>query len=131
MNASLRPPRAAVAAFLAALALAGCAGSDADPFNFSAPVVSSPAGPQERGAWVKPDADPDQRRQAIAQCRSVAAAQISRDRQIDTDRTVGSATLGTGSSSMQLSRSLRDHSQENRRRRLIMQCMRDKGWRLE
>lgn len=131
MNAPLRSPRAAAAALLAALALAGCAGSDADPFNFSAPVLSSPAGPQDRGVWVKPDATTEQRSQAIAQCRSVAAAQISRDRQVDTDRTVGSATLGPGTSSMQLSRSLRDHSQENRRRRLVMQCMRDKGWRLE
>ena len=75
------------------LGLAGCSGGADDPFNFG-PVFSSPAGPQERGVWVKPDAGPQARQSAIAACRKIARAQIDRDRRIDRDQRVGSATVG-------------------------------------
>ena len=126
-------PRRAVRPLLAAtlvLALAGCSGGADDPFNFG-PVFSSPAGPQERGVWVKPDAGPDDRRSAVGECRRIARAQVDRDRQIDRDQQVGSATVGVDRPGDNLTRQLRDHSQDNRQRRLFVNCMRDKGWRLD
>ena len=112
------------------LGLAGCSGGADDPFNFG-PVFSSPAGPQERGVWVKPDAGPQARQSAIAACRKIARAQIDRDRRIDRDQRVGSATVGVDRPGEDLNRRLRDHSQQNRQRRLFVNCMRDKGWRLD
>jgi hypothetical protein len=113
-----------------ALLLAGCSGNAGDPFNFG-PVFSSPAGPPEQGVWLKPGASPAQRQAAIADCRSVARAQIDRDRRIDQDQRVGSATVGVDGTGNDLNRQLRDHSQQKRQRRLFAQCMRDKGWRLD
>jgi hypothetical protein len=113
-----------------ALALAGCGGGPDDPFNFSDPFSGGPTGPDTRGVWVKPGADPDQRRAAVSECRTVASAQIDRDRKIDQDRQVGSETLGTAHARPDLNRRLRDRSQEHRRTRLFQDCMRDKGWQL-
>jgi hypothetical protein len=113
-----------------AVALAGCSGGADDPFNFG-PVFSSPTGPRERGVWVKPDAGPSARQAAIAECRKIARAQIDRDRRIDRDQRVGSATVGVDRPGPELTRQLRDHSQDNRQRRLFVTCMRDKGWRLD
>ena len=110
--------------------LAGCSGGADDPFNFG-PVFSNPAGPQDRGVWLKPDAGPEARRAAVAECRRIARAQIDRDRRVDRDRQVGAATVGIDSSGTDLTRQLRDHSQENRRRHLFQNCMHDKGWRLD
>jgi len=112
------------------LGLAGCSGGADDPFNFG-PVFSSPTGPQERGVWVKANAGPEARRTAISECRTIARAQIDRDRQIDRDQRVGSATVGVDGGNQNLTRQLRGHSQENRQRRLFVGCMRDKGWRLD
>jgi len=112
------------------LGLAGCSGGADDPFNFG-PVFSSPTGPQERGVWVKANAGPKARRAAISECRTIARAQIGRDRRIDQDQQVGSATVGVDRPGENLTRQLRDHSQDNRQRRLFQECMRDKGWRLD
>ena len=112
------------------LGLAGCSGGADDPFNFG-PVFSSPAGPQDRGIWVKPDAGPQAREAAVAECRKIARAQTDRDRRIDRDQQVGSATVGVDRPGEELTGQLRDHGQENRQRRLFMSCMRDKGWRLD
>lgn len=112
------------------LGLAGCSGGADDPFNFG-PVFSSPSGPQERGVWLKQDAGPQARSAAISECRAIARAQIDRDRRIDQDQRVGSATVGVDQPGEDLTRQLRDHSQENRQRRLFQNCMRDKGWRLD
>mgnify|MGYP006277891767 FL=1 len=122
-------PRPLLAATLA-LALAGCSGGAGDPFNFG-PVFSSPAGPSERGVWVKPNAGPEARQAAVAECRRIARAQIDRARRIDRDQRVGSATVGVDRPGENLTRQLRDHSQDNRQRRLFVNCMRDKGWRLD
>ncbi|MBK1696307.1 hypothetical protein [Rhodovibrio salinarum] len=123
------PCRPLLAAVLV-LGLAGCSGGADDPFNFG-PVFSSPTGPQERGVWVKADAGPQAREAAIDECRTVARAQIERDRQIDRDQQVGSATVGVDQPGADLTRQLRDYSQDNRQRRLFQDCMRDKGWRLD
>jgi hypothetical protein len=112
------------------LGLAGCSGGADDPFNFG-PVFSSPTGPQERGVWVKANAGPEARRTAISECRKIARAQIDRDRRIDQDQRVGSATVGVDRPGEDLTRQLRDHSQGNRQRRLFQECMYDKGWRLD
>lgn len=110
--------------------LAGCSGGADDPFNFG-PVFSSPTGPEERGVWLKQGAGPEARRSAIAECQTVARAQIDRDRRIDQDQRVGSATVGVDQPGEALTRQMRDYSQDNRQRRLFQSCMRDKGWRLD
>lgn len=130
----MTPCRAAVLRPLLAaallLGLAGCSGGAGDPFNFG-PVFSSPTGPSERGVWAKPGAGPSDRRAATADCRTISRAQIDRDRRIDEDRRVGSATVGIDRPGRDLNQQLRNHSQENRQRRLFLNCMRDKGWRLD
>ncbi|MBK1671452.1 hypothetical protein CKO28_25980 [Rhodovibrio sodomensis] len=130
----MTPRRAAWSRSLLAVALvlglAGCSGGAGDPFNFG-PVFSSPTGPQERGVWLKQGAGPQARRAAISECRTIARAQIERDRRIDRDQRVGSATVGVDQPAEDLTRQLRDYSQDKRQQRLFQTCMRNKGWRLD
>jgi hypothetical protein len=120
-----------LAAGLLVLGLGGCSADGPSWFNFPSGDEARPAGPvraESGGTWLKQGVGRAQREEDVRQCNRVVAAQLERARQIDQDRQIGSATLGTGDPSRDVLQSVEDYSRDQRRALMFERCMRSKGY---
>jgi predicted small lipoprotein YifL len=113
------------------LVLSGCSSDGPSWFNFPSADEATPAGPvraERGGTWLKPGADRAQQDAAVRQCNRVVAAQLERARQIDQDRQIGSATLGSGNPTRDVLDNVDSYSRDQRRALMFGRCMRSKGY---